>query len=184
MTRALPPRHVYLISNGDLRLSATQLCWPEPERMDAVLTRAVRAAGWKTVRAHPYDRRKRHGFIDSQKTGLEVFRKLDPRAPLIVAECVWQYSHHLLAGLFTHGGPILTVANWSGTWPGLVGLLNLHASLTKADVAYSSLWSERFNDPFFLNGLRQWLAQGRVVHDQSHVRDLRMLKLPVADETL
>ena len=45
--------------------------------------------------------------------------------PLIVAEAVWQYSHHVLHGLITHEGPVLTVANWSGTWPGLVGMLNL-----------------------------------------------------------
>ena len=113
---------------------------------------------------------------------MEVFRKLDPNAPLIVAECVWQYSHHVLAGLTTHRGPILTVANWSGTWPGLVGMLNLNGSLTKAGVRYSTLWSEDFKDDFFRNGLRQWLQEGVVTHDQSHVKDLRLLKLPLADE--
>ena len=46
---------------------------------------------------------------------------------LIVAEAVWQYSHHVLAGLRTHEGPILTVANFAGDWPGLVGLLGLRA---------------------------------------------------------
>src|SRR5207249_10944508 len=49
-------------------------------------------------------------------------------------------------------GPILTVANWSGQWPGLVGMLNLNASLTKAGVTYSTLWSEDFTDEFFLAG--------------------------------
>ena len=83
----------------------------------ASVCRKLKAEGWTIVRAHPFDKQKKHGFIDSQKMGMEVFRKLDPNAPLIVAECVWQYSHHLLHGLFTHRGPILTVANWSGTWP-------------------------------------------------------------------
>ena len=83
-----------------------------------------------------------------------------PNAPLIVAESVWQYSHHLLAGLSTHRGPILTVANWSGTWPGLVGMLNLNGSLTKAGIAYSTLWSEDFTDRFFIDGLREWLSKG------------------------
>ena len=50
---------------------------------------------------------------------------MPPDAPLIVVEAVWQYSHHVLAGLRTHRGPILVVANWNGTFPGLVGLLNL-----------------------------------------------------------
>ncbi len=180
----LKPRHTYLVSSGDLRLSANQQCWPAQAKMEAALSRALKAEGWTVVRAHPYDKEKQHGFIDSQKMGINVFRCLDPDAPVIVAESVWQYSHHVLAGLWTHRGPILTVANWSGTWPGLVGMLNLNASLTKAGIRYSTLWSENFTDAFFRRGLRQWLAEGVVTHDQSHVRDLRLLKLPVEEELL
>src|SRR3954452_6817512 len=181
---SLKPKQLYLVANGDLRLSANQKCWPEQARMEAILTKALKAEGWKVIRAHSFDRQKQHGFIDSQKMGMEVFRKLDPDAPLIVAECVWQYSHHVLNGLFTHRGPILTVANWSGTWPGLVGMLNLNGSMTKAGIKYSTLWSEAFTDKFFKNGLRQWLTEGAVTHDQSHVKDLRLLKLPGEDEQI
>src|ERR1041384_6985955 len=181
---SLKPKHAYLMANGDLRLSANQKCWPAQANMEALLERALRVERWVVARAHPYDKIKRHGFIDSQKTGMEGFRRLDPTGPLIVAESVWQYSHHLLHGLFTHQGPILTVANWSGTWPGLVGMLNLNGSLTKAGVSYSSLWSEDFCDRFFRQGLRQWLGEGAITHDQSHVKDLRLLKLPVADQQI
>ena len=73
--------------------------------MEAALSRALKAEGWTVVRAHPYDKEKQHGFIDSQKMGIDVFRCLDPDAPVIVAESVWQYSHHVLAGLWTHRGP-------------------------------------------------------------------------------
>ena len=149
--------------------------------MEAALGAAVQAEGWQVRRAHEFDEAKQHGFIDSQKRGMEVFRDLDPDAPLIVAEAVWQYSHHVLAGLTTHRGPILTVANWSGQWPGLVGLLNLNASLTKAGVNYSTLWSESFHDAFFLSGLRQWLREGKVTHDESHVREVAGLALPEAE---
>ncbi len=183
-SKVLKPRHLYLMANGDLRLSANQKCWPEQARMEAVLTQALKAEGWTTVRAHAYDPVKKHGFIDSQKMGMELFRQLDANAPLIVAECVWQYSHHLLHGLFTHRGPILTVANWSGTWPGLVGMLNLNGSMTKAGIRFSTLWSERFTDAYFKNGLRQWLNTGSISHDQSHVKDLKLVKLPCADEEL
>jgi L-fucose isomerase, C-terminal domain len=181
---SLKPKQAYLIANGDLRLSANQKCWPEQAKMEEALAGALRAEGWKVVRAHAYDKQKQHGFIDSQKMGLEVFRSLDARAPLIVAESVWQYSQHVLPGLLTHRGPVLTVANWSGTWPGLVGMLNLNGSLTKMGVSYSTLWSEDFKDSYFTNGLRQWLTEGMVTHDQSHVRDLDLLKLPLADEQL
>lgn len=180
----LKPKTAYLVASGDLRPSANKVCWPAQRDMEAAIGKAFAAEGWKIQRAHPVDRAAGHGFIDSQKMGIEVFRGIDPDAPLIVAEAVWQYSHHVLAGLTTHRGPILTVANWSGQWPGLVGLLNLNASLTKAGVRYSTLWSETFTDAFFQDGLREWLTTGTVTHDQSHVRDLSLLKLPAEDERL
>lgn len=150
--------------------------------MESALGDALRTEGWKIRRGHAMDQGKKHGFIDSQRMGMEVFRHLDPDMPLIVAEAVWQYSHHLLAGLTTHRGPILTVANWSGRWPGLVGMLNLNGSLTKAGVAYSTLWSSEFRDPFFRDGLRRWLTTGRLQHDTSHVLDFSHARIPLADD--
>ena len=165
----LGPQQVYLVANGDLRLSANQNCWPAQEAMERAISAAVRAAGWSVVRAHPYQDSQRHGFIASQKEGMAVFRQLDPQTPLIVAEAVWQYSHHILHGLISHRGPILTLANWSGTWPGLVGMLNLNGSLTKAGVDYSTLWAEDFGDPAFARQLSDWLTSGHVEHATDHV---------------
>lgn len=175
---------IYLVANGDLRLSANQVCWDAQAAMEAAIEKALAAEGREVKRAHAYDPAEKHGFIDCQRKGIEVFREIPPDAPLIVAEAVWQYSHHVLAGLSTHRGPILTVANWSGQWPGLVGLLNLNASLTKQGVCYSSLWSEDFTDDFFTSGLKEWLATGKVSHDTSHARDLCRVKIPLADEQL
>ncbi len=169
---------IQLIASGDLRLSANQTCWPAQHAMETALINAIKAEGFVVQRAHRFDKTKQHGFIDSQKMGMTVFRDIDPKAPLIVAEAVWQYSHHVLAGLTTHQGPILTVANWSGQWPGLVGMLNLNGSLTKAGVKYSTLWSEDFTDVFFQKKLRQWLKTGKVTHDRSHVRSLDELTSP------
>jgi hypothetical protein len=173
----LPPadsekRPVYLVANGDLRLAANVEGWPVQESLERDVTRAVTALGGHVVRAHPFDKSKSHGFIDSQRRGLEVFRDIPPDAPLLVVESVWQYSHHLMAGLRSHQGPILLVANWSGTHPGLVGLLNLAGSLTKAGVRYSRLWSVDFTDDWALDGLRTWLDTGELVHATDHVRDL------------
>ena len=178
----LKPKEVYLLANGDLRLAANQKCWPEQAKMEAKLAAAFKEQGWSLVRGHPYDPKKGHGFIDSQKMGVEVFRELDPEAPLMLAESVWQYSQHVLPGLLTHRGPILTAANWSGTWPGLVGMLNLNGCLTKMGVPYSTIWSKDFTDSFFKTALRQWLTKGMILHDQSHVRDFSLLKVPAALE--
>jgi len=169
---------VYLVANGDLRQSANEKCWPAQAAMEEKLTAVLAASGWTLVRAHPYKPAQRHGFIGSQQEGMAVFAALDPKVPLIVAESVWQYSHHLLPGLISHRAPILTVANWSGTWPGLVGMLNLNGSLTKAGVKYSTLWSENFDDVPFLAGLAAWLKTGVVRHKTSHVKPLARVTLP------
>jgi len=145
---------------------------------------AIRGAGREVKRGHPFDAAKGHGFIDSQKYGMQIFRDIPRTAPLIVVEAVWQYSHHVLHGLFTHQGPILTVANWSGEWPGLVGMLNLNGSLTKAGVRYETLWSRDFTDQFFLNGLKRWLGGEGIGHDATHVHSLASLRLPAAEEAL
>ena len=114
------PETVVLIANGDLRLSANRRCWPAQARVEETVMAAIRREGHDVKRGHDCDPVKGHGFIDSQKHGMQVFREIPPEAPLVVVEAVWQYSHHLLHGLYTHRGPILTVANWSGQWPGLV----------------------------------------------------------------
>jgi hypothetical protein len=169
---------VLLVANGDLRQSANQVCWPAQHAMEQTLTAALAKLGYTLVRAHPYKPELKHGFISSQKEGMEVFAQIDPRTPLIVAEAVWQYSHHLLHGLISHQAPILTVANWSGTWPGLVGMLNLNGSLTKAGVKYSTLWSEDFTDEYFLRGLASWLKTGSAKHKTEHVKPLAKCAVP------
>ncbi|MBI1338561.1 MAG: fucose isomerase [Phycisphaera sp.] len=171
-------KKIQLVANGDLRESANQRCWPEQAKMEETLARAFADEGYELVRAHPYKPEVGHGFISSQKEGMCVFAGIDPKAPLVVAECVWQYSHHLLHGLISHQGPILTVANWSGTWPGLVGMLNLNGSLTKAGVKYSTIWSDDFTDDLFKKTIRKWLADGYAPHRTPHVTKLKHVKLP------
>jgi hypothetical protein len=173
-----------LIASGDLRLSANQVCWPAQDDMERRVIAAFAAEGIIVKRGHPYDPALKHGFIWNQRMGMDVFQSIHPDARLIVAEAVWQYSHHVLAGLRAHRGPILTVANWSGQWPGLVGLLNLNGSLTKMGVPYSTIWSLDFTDDFFRNGIRQWIGAGKITHDASHVRDLSSFRLPDAEATL
>ncbi len=175
---------VYLIASGDLRLSANQQCWQAQHDMEASLRIVLEELGYECHRAHAFDETTGHGFIASQREGIEVFKNIPSDAHLIVAEAVWQYSHHVLAGLTTHEGPILTVANWSGQWPGLVGMLNLNGSLTKAGVNYSTLWSEDFTDSFFTTGLSDWLSSGSLEHDTTHVQALASDRVPETAKNL
>jgi len=171
-------RRAVLVANGDLREEANRVCWPAQQALEADLGKAFAAAGWKLERGHAPTKARGHGFIASAREGLDVFADIDPEVPLVVAEAVWQYSNHVLPGLTTHSGPILTVANWSGQWPGLVGMLNLNGSLTKAGVPYSTLWADDFANPSFRRHLQAWLDHRVVHHDTSHVVPLESVSIP------
>lgn len=179
MKRKSTSRKIILVANGDLRLSANQATWPAQAAMEAKLTQVFANLGYELERAHAYKADKKHGFIASQKEGMEVFAEIDPDTPIVVAESVWQYSHHILHGLISHRAPIMTIANWSGTFPGLVGMLNLNGSLIKAGVRFSTLWSVDFTDDFFLQGLDRWLQAGLLTHSQKHVRPIEDTKIPL-----
>jgi len=182
--KPLKDNEIVLVASGDLRLSANQECWHAQKAMEEKLNKVFEALGYKIKRGHHYNSALKHGFIWNQRMGMNVFSKIPKDARIIVAEAVWQYSHHVMAGLRDHKGPILTLANWSGQWPGLVGMLNLNASLTKMGVEYSTLWSENFDDDFFLNSVKQWLKESKITHDTSHVRPLNLGKLPKAEAKL
>ncbi|WP_250505550.1 hypothetical protein [Bowdeniella massiliensis] len=163
---------LYVVANGDLRLTTNVKTWDKQQEVESQFAAAAKDFGWDVERAHDVNPETGHGFIDSQKRGMEVFATIPKDAPLVVIEAVWQYSHHLLHGLRDHEGPILVVANFAGDFPGLVGLLNLTGSMTKAGIDYSALWSEEFTDDWFKDKLKEWLETGSIEHDTSHVKDL------------
>ena len=72
------PDPVILIANGDLRLAANQKCWPAQARAEEAVMAAIRRLGREVERGHACDPAKGHGFIDSQKRGMEVFRGIPP----------------------------------------------------------------------------------------------------------
>ena len=59
--------------------------------MERQLVAAFAAEGVEVRRAH--GERNGHGFIDSQKYGMEVFRSIPADAPIVVAEAVWQAAN-------------------------------------------------------------------------------------------
>jgi hypothetical protein len=177
-------KQIYLVTSGDLRQSANQVCWPAQAELEKTLSGVFASEGYELVRAFPYDPHLKHGFISSQRMGMEIFRKIPTDASLVFATAAWQYTHHVLPGLRTHRGPIVTIANWSGQWPGLVGLLNLNGSLVKAGVSFSTLWSEDFQDNFSRHGIREWLETGSIKRDLSHVHTLNSTSLPKQERSL
>ena len=163
-------REVLLVTNADLRESANVECWPVQSRFEAKLGAALSdRLGVTAKRAHLYKGDQGHGFISSQREGSDLFATIDPDAPVIVLLTAWQYSHHLAPSLARHRGPILLLANFDGTWPGLVGMLCMAGTLTSLGKPYSRLWSSEFADDFFFKGLESWLKTGSIKHDTSYL---------------
>ena len=158
------PGEVLMGTNADLREPANVTCWPTQKQFEQRLETALETLGYRLRRAHPVNERRGHGFISSQKEGSELFAGIDPDAPIIVLLTAWQYSHHLAPSLVHHRGPILLLANFDGTWPGLVGMLCMAGCLTSLERNYSRLWSETFADEAFIRGLDTWLRDVHLSH--------------------
>ena len=163
-------KEVLLVTNADLRESANKECWPVQNKFEEKLTQALSSRfGFTAKRAHLYKGDKGHGFISSQREGSDLFATIDPDSPVIVLMTAWQYSHHLAPSLTKHRGPVLLLANFDGTWPGLVGMLCMAGTLTSLGKPYSRLWSSNFDDDFFFKSLDTWLKTGQLTHDTSYL---------------
>ena len=163
-------KEVLVVTNADLRESANVACWPVQNKFEDKLEKALSSRfGVKAKRAHLYKGDKGHGFISSQREGSDLFATIDPQAPVIVLLTAWQYSHHLAPSLAKHKGPVLLLANFDGTWPGLVGMLCMAGTLTSLGKTYARLWSSDFDDEFFYKGLDSWLNTGTIKHDTSYL---------------
>jgi len=162
-------REVLLISNGDMREAANEKCWPmQRETLDAV----VAAFEWFGVTAREVTLLALdapHRFLSRQADGLRLFaEKVDPQAPVVIVLSCWAYAHHVASALKNHKGPILILANFDGTWPGLVALLNHSATLERMGIAHSRIWSENFGaDAEFMQWLATWVETGRIRYDSS-----------------
>src|ERR1700744_6582741 len=101
-----PIREAVLITSEDLRQPANQVCWPAQAELERKLAKCFSNEGVTVRRAFPVDVRQGHGFISSQRMGMDIFAGIDPGANLVFATAAWQYSHHVLPGLRSHQGPI------------------------------------------------------------------------------
>lgn len=173
---------VLMVTNADLREPANITCWPTQKLFEERLADALETLGYKLRRAHPVNSERGHGFISSQKEGSDLFAGIDPDAPIIVLLTAWQYSHHIAPSLVHHRGPILLLANFDGTWPGLVGMLCMAGCLTSLECNYSRLWSETFTDDAFIRGLETWLRDGHVSHKLNYLQPVSATAPFVASE--
>jgi L-fucose isomerase-like protein len=91
----------------------------------------------------------------------------------LIGVCVhWIYGPHTCDGTVGKDSPLLLASNFSGTWPGLVGLLNTSACLESVGRKHSRVWTDAADwtaDPLFMEKLAEWCETGRIVYPEDQV---------------
>src|SRR5947209_7719563 len=84
----------------------------------------------------------------------------------------WTYAPHTVDGVVGKDNPLLLASNFSGTWPGLVALLNTGACLESLGRPFSRIWTPApnwGNDHAFMERLDEWCSTGRIAYSESEL---------------
>ena len=169
---SLPVDEVYLVASGDLRQSANKVCWQAQSEVERKVTDAFAAEGitdspraslrperWARIHLQPAHG---HGCLHERRSRRAHHRRgsglaIQPQRLLRIAEPSRAHSDRgqlvrPVAGAGGHAEP-----QWLPAQGGS---------------RFSTIWSKDFNDDFFRKGIREWLAEHRITHDQSHVHRL------------
>lgn len=167
---------------GDYRPYPNGIALSTVQQVTAQMEAALRKVGWSSYRVEGYLTRPH-----------EAIERLTPiQDPLIGIYAHWVYAPHTTDGVVGNGHPLLLASNFSGRWPGLVGLLNTGASLTSLDRAHSRIWSHAedwSHDEPFLERLDAWCRHGDIAYEGNELHEppqpsagARRLAQIVADE--
>ncbi len=156
------PQKIALFWPGDERAKPNELAQPNVEEATRQLERALQKLGRPTYRVE--------GFLSKPHHAIE---KLAPIDDPLIGVCVhWLYGPHTVDGVVGKDNPLLLASNFSGRWPGLVGLLNTGACLESVDRAHSRIWSDAPDlsaDPKFLERLDAWCSTGKLAYDEAEL---------------
>ncbi|MEM9446516.1 MAG: hypothetical protein AAGA18_14315 [Verrucomicrobiota bacterium] len=169
---------VYLVANGDSCQSANQYAEAHQVAIEQQLSEILHKEGYKTKRAHSFDRTKQHGFIDSQHYGLEVFRSIPREAPVILVSTILQCSQHIISAVYDREINLLTFSLWDGMSQGLPAMLELNGALKRSSIKFNTLWTDDLHNPVFQSKLSLWLQSGKIKHSTPHTRQFRNKTIP------
>ena len=132
------------------------------ERVSAQMEAALRRLGRSPYRVE--------GYLTRPHEAIESLGPIDD--PMIGIYAHWVYAPHTTDGVAGKDNPLLLASNFSGRWPGLVGLLNTGASLTSLNRMHSRIWTDAEdwpNDAAFMEQLDAWCQRGQIAHDMSEL---------------
>ena len=149
------PKKIAIFWPGDARAKPNELALPNVEEATLQLEAALRKLGRTSYRVP--------GFLAKPHEAIE---KLGPIDDPMVGVCVhWFYGPHTTDGVVGKDNPLLLASNFSGRWPGLVGLLNTGACLESVGRAHARAWTAAVDwtkDETFMARLAEWSETGRV----------------------
>jgi L-fucose isomerase-like protein len=147
---------------GDYRALPNEWARPQAVEATAQLERALRKLG-----RTPY---VVEGYLTRPD---EAIRKLGPLDdPLIGLFVHWTYGPHTCDGVAGKESPLLLASNFSGTWPGLVALLNTSACLESIKRQHSRIWTAAPDwtlDPTFMDRLDEWCSTGKIRYPENEL---------------
>jgi L-fucose isomerase-like protein len=147
---------------GDARDRPNEVALPGVEAATRKLEAALAKLGRSTYRVE--------GFLSKPHHALEKLRPVDD--PLVGVCVHWFYGPHTTDGVVGKDNPLLLASNFSGRWPGLVGLLNTGACLEMLGRKFSRAWTESDDftkDPVFMDRLDEWCSTGRIAYGEEQI---------------
>ncbi len=147
---------------GDYRDTPNQWAVPQMQEATRQLETALGRLGRKSYRIE--------GFLTRPHESIE---KLGPIDDPLIGVCVhWIYGPHTCDGTVGKDSPLLLASNFSGTWPGLVGLLNTSACLESVGRKHSRVWTDADDwagDDTFMDRLTEWCQSGSIAYPENQV---------------
>jgi len=147
---------------GDARRKPNELAVPNVEAAAVELEKALKKVGRTPYRIE--------GFLEKPHEALDRLGPVDD--PMVGVFAHWVYGPHTTEGVIGKDNPLLLASNFSGRWPGLVGLLNTGACLTSLNRKHSRIWTtatDWTSDERFMAELDQWCTSGAIRHDSSSI---------------
>jgi L-fucose isomerase-like protein len=155
-------QRIWVFWPGDARQKPNELALPNVEAATRNLEAALRKLGKQPVRVE--------GFLSKPHEAIEKLGPIDE--PMIGVFAHWVYGPHTTEGVVGKDNPLLLASNFSGRWPGLVGLLNTAACLESLGRPCSRIWSDADDltaDPAYMSRLEEWCSSGRIRYDQREI---------------
>jgi L-fucose isomerase-like protein len=155
-------RPVVLFWPGDYRAQPNEWARPMVEQATAQMSAALTKLG-----------RKPKVLAKFLTKPHESIRTLGPIDDPMVGICVhWFYGPHTVDGVVGKSNPLLLASNFSGRWPGLVGLLNTAACLRSVNRPVARLWTEAKDwtkNRAFMERLDEWCSTGAICWPEDEV---------------